>query len=108
MRSTVLVVLMSTAIPFMAAAQTAEELGSYRLVSLIGEGGMGEVWRASHQMLARPAAVKLIRSEVISSSSPAAAKVSTERFRREAEAAAVLTDAAISSRRARLRPSPCG
>jgi eukaryotic-like serine/threonine-protein kinase len=68
----------------------ARELGSYRLEEPLGKGGMGEVFRATHQMLARPAAVKLIRSEIIGSSSPAAARVITERFRREAEAAASL------------------
>ncbi len=51
---------------------------------------MGEVFRATHQMLARPAAVKLIRPELLGSSSPAAARVIVERFRREAEAAASL------------------
>src|SRR3954454_1387327 len=68
----------------------ARELGSYRLEEPLGKGGMGEVYRATHQMLARPAAVKLIRSELIGSSTPAAAKVIIERFRREAEAAASL------------------
>jgi serine/threonine-protein kinase len=68
----------------------ARELGSYRLEEPLGKGGMGEVFRATHQMLARPAAVKLIRSEIIGSSTPDAAKVITERFRREAEAAASL------------------
>ena len=68
----------------------ARELGSYRLEEPLGKGGMGEVFRATHQMLARPAAVKLIRSEIIGSSTPDAAKVILERFRREAEAAASL------------------
>jgi hypothetical protein len=68
----------------------ARELGSYRLEEPLGKGGMGEVFRATHQMLARPAAVKLIRSEIIGSSTPSAARVITERFRREAEAAASL------------------
>jgi hypothetical protein len=68
----------------------ARELGSYRLEEPLGRGGMGEVFRATHQMLARPAAVKLIRSELIGSSTPTAARVIMERFRREAEAAAAL------------------
>jgi hypothetical protein len=68
----------------------ARELGSYRLEAPLGKGGMGEVFRATHQMLARPAAVKLIRSEILGSSSPSAAKIIVERFRREAEAAASL------------------
>src|SRR6202022_4546282 len=53
----------------------ARELGSYRLEEPLGLGGMGEVFRATHQMLARPAAVKLIRSELIGSSTPSAARV---------------------------------
>ncbi|HEU5303317.1 MAG TPA: serine/threonine-protein kinase [Gemmatimonadales bacterium] len=68
----------------------ARELGSYRLEEPLGKGGMGEVFRATHQMLARPAAVKLIRSEILGSSSRGAARVMIERFRREAEAAASL------------------
>jgi serine/threonine protein kinase len=68
----------------------ARELGSYRLEEPLGKGGMGEVFRATHQMLARPAAVKLIRPEILGSSSPGAAKVLVQRFRREAEAAASL------------------
>ena len=63
----------------------ARELGSYRLEEKLGEGGMGEVWRARHRMLARPAAIKLIR--------PSAAGVSEQaarRFEREAQVIARL------------------
>jgi transcriptional regulator with GAF, ATPase, and Fis domain/tRNA A-37 threonylcarbamoyl transferase component Bud32 len=38
-------------------------VGSYRLVSPLGSGGMGVVWLGKHRLLARPAAVKLIRHE---------------------------------------------
>jgi serine/threonine-protein kinase len=44
-----------------AAERKVQELGSYQLVELLGSGGMGEVWRAEHRMLARPAAIKLVR-----------------------------------------------
>ena len=69
--------------------QLARELGSYRLVELIGRGGMGEVWRATHRMLARAAAIKLIRMES-AGQSPSQARSLVQRFQREAEAAALL------------------
>jgi len=67
----------------------ARELGSYRLEEKLGEGGMGEVWLARHRLLARPAAIKLIRNRV---NGPVAG-VSDEavrRFEREAQATASL------------------
>jgi serine/threonine-protein kinase len=67
------------------------EMGSYRLDALLGRGGMGEVYRATHRMLARPAAIKLIRPEVFAAGDPTRAEIATARFRREAEAAARLT-----------------
>ena len=68
----------------------AREMGSYVLEDLIGSGGMGEVWRANHRLLARPAAVKLIRPEVLGAMTKAQRDVLVERFRREAQAAASL------------------
>jgi serine/threonine-protein kinase len=41
----------------------ASELGQYLLEERIGGGGMGEVWRARHRLLIRPAAIKLIRQQ---------------------------------------------
>jgi eukaryotic-like serine/threonine-protein kinase len=66
------------------------EMGSYRLGELLGRGGMGEVYLATHRMLARPAAIKLIRREVLASGDDTAAQTAVARFRREAEAAARL------------------
>jgi serine/threonine-protein kinase len=68
----------------------ARELGSYQLEDLLGKGGMGEVYRARHRLLARPAAVKLISPAALKGSSPEENRVVIERFRREAEAAATL------------------
>lgn len=68
----------------------ARELGSYRLEEKLGVGGMGEVYRATHRLLVRPAAIKLIRPEVLGASTTEAAAVIVERFKREARAAANL------------------
>ena len=67
----------------------AQEVGSYRLTELLGRGGMGDVWVAEHQMLARPAAIKLIRPEALGAQE-AGASVVEERFKREAQATASL------------------
>jgi len=65
----------------------ARRLGAYTLEEKLGGGGMGEVWRASHRFLARPAAVKLIRAQAHQGEHSAA---SLERFEREAQATACL------------------
>ena len=66
------------------------ELGSYQVGDLIGHGGMGDVYRATHRLLARPAAIKLIRPEALGAEGPDRAQHVIERFRREARAAASL------------------
>lgn len=68
---------------------TAREMGAYRLQTRLGSGGMGEVWSASHRMLARPAAVKLIRPEVLGAAG-SNANAAVERFEREAQVTANL------------------
>jgi serine/threonine-protein kinase len=68
----------------------AREMGSYQLGELIGRGGMGEVWHAHHRLLARPAAIKLIRVENTVYETAGASRLALQRFRREAEAAASL------------------
>ena len=65
----------------------ARELGSYRLLERLGQGGMGEVWRARHRLLARPAAIKLIRP---SASAGGISEAARRRFEREAQAIASL------------------
>jgi serine/threonine-protein kinase len=68
----------------------ARQLGSYHLDSLLGKGGMGEVWRATHHMLARPAAVKLIRQDALGEKDAAGVERALRRFEREARATAAL------------------
>jgi serine/threonine-protein kinase len=68
----------------------ARELGSYQLVERLGQGGMGEVWSAKHRLLARPAAIKLIRPGSWGQGGAAVADDAQKRFEREAQAIAQL------------------
>ncbi|MEZ4226830.1 MAG: protein kinase [Polyangiaceae bacterium] len=58
--------------------------GKYRLLALIGEGGMGQVWKALHLTLDSEVAIKFINAELAGSGDMA------KRFTREARAAAAL------------------
>lgn len=73
------------------AVSEARVMGSYQLDELLGEGGMGEVWRASHRMLARPAAIKLIRTDRLAQVTGDEAKTLLQRFDLEAQVTASLT-----------------
>ncbi len=68
----------------------ALDLGSYQLEERLGSGGMGEVWRARHRLLARPAAVKLIRPEVFQAAGAAKQSALRRRFEREAQTTSLL------------------
>jgi len=69
-------------------------MGSYKLKKKLGGGQMGDIWLAEHEMLARPAAVKLIRYENIVQKwkgDPEDIRATvTERFQQEAQATASL------------------
>jgi serine/threonine-protein kinase len=62
----------------------SRKLGQYQLLWKLGEGGMGEVYLAEHQLLKRPCALKLIKSEA--GSDP----IALARFEREVQSAARL------------------
>ena len=57
----------------------------YRIIELIGKGGMGDVYKAEHRLMHRPVALKLINQDLVKN------KQAVERFRREVRAAARLT-----------------
>ncbi|HEX6277822.1 MAG TPA: serine/threonine-protein kinase, partial [Polyangiaceae bacterium] len=68
----------------------AAEIGQYVLEERIGSGGMGEVWRARHRMLIRPAAVKLVSARELGSTPSRDPELRLRRFEREARATAGL------------------
>jgi hypothetical protein len=72
------------------AVQGARRLGNYELSERLGQGGMGEVWRARHRLLARAAAVKLIKPEVLGARDARSREVLIQRFEQEAQVTASL------------------
>src|SRR5882672_9447447 len=61
-----------------------EVIGSYRLVSELGKGGMGMVYRAEHIQLGRPAALKMLLPQLSSDAGM------VHRFFNEARAASAI------------------
>jgi class 3 adenylate cyclase len=60
--------------------------GRYRLIEMIGEGGMGSVYKAHDTVMCRDVAIKVLAPELVTKPGYA------ERFRREAYTAAKLTE----------------
>ncbi|MGW1915281.1 tetratricopeptide repeat protein [Streptomyces sp. NPDC002076] len=69
--------------------------GRYRLLDLIGRGGMGEVWRARDESLGRLVAVKCLKP-LGPYHDPSLVGVLRERFRREARVAAGLSHRGVT------------
>ena len=66
------------------------QLGHYRLVRLIGSGGMGEVYLAEDTRINRQLAIKVVRTEVDPYPDANASKEATRLFQREMKAITVL------------------
>src|SRR5688500_7938887 len=75
----------------MASIESGTYLGHYQIVESLGEGGMGEVYRANDPRLGRDVAVKVLSRALISDADAAA------RFVREARAVASLSHPSILS-----------
>src|SRR5688572_8382480 len=67
------------------------QLGAYRLISRLGAGGMGEVWRAEDTKLLRQVAIKILPAQL------AADPEWKERFMREARSIAQVTHPNIAT-----------
>ncbi len=73
----------SVASQIMTRGKIPTQIGPYRILEKIGEGGLGIVYRAQHKLLGRPAAIKLLKRESTHTKTLA-------RFEREVQLAAKL------------------
>ena len=71
------------------------KIGAYRVDKLLGEGGMGFVYEATHEVLARRTAIKFLRPELATEKSVVA------RFLQEAKAVNVIDHQNIDRNRKR-------
>ncbi|MDX2031510.1 MAG: protein kinase [Blastocatellia bacterium] len=67
-----------------AESLVGQRLGQYQILSLLGKGGMGEVYRARHMQLGREAAIKVLPAEYAENVDR------LRRFEQEARAAGML------------------
>ncbi|MEO8042009.1 MAG: protein kinase [Acidobacteriota bacterium] len=65
-------------------SKVGQQFSQYRIISLLGSGGMGEVYLAEHEQLQRKAALKFLATDLNTNSDH------LERFLREARAASAL------------------
>ena len=73
--------------------------GRYKIVRLLGEGGMGEVYAAEHVHIDKKLAIKLLRPEIVSNDE------AVKRFRQEARSSSSI-GTATSSRSTTSASSP--
>src|ERR1700682_225128 len=71
-------------------ALEGQQLGRYRMLQLLGTGGMGEVYLATDTLINRQVAIKGIRSEGSAYSDGGVALESARLFQREMKAIAML------------------